>query len=884
MSKSFKEYKEHYLDLMQNDKNAAVKEHACSAIIAMMWQAGVDDINALPDAETEIDPEILAAEMAANTPLKEVMQNLKQNDYEELASSQEKLNTFYQTFKKHPQLQDPKVIEAENKRRELHNKGAVKQNAAEAPKPAEKKEEAPKAEEQPKRRVRKKIDPAEQERRRKEQEAKDLKSTQESMKNNAAGKEKRRSLILSRFGPDGKIKGTDDPEKYFTQEAAEKYNNTKLPVPEGLTPDMVAIIALGTAMDGTRYDFNKKMTQSGRPLEHFYYKNWNREFIYMSIIPGDDRSRDYSHIMENSREETKKALEAYQNHDFEPVKRSLKSFTDIIRLSVLDCDKSSRMDANHREYFRILNEMKDIPQLGVKEMFSEKEWKRIQVYAAQTEAADQFYQTASKMVNETPEAGSEERKKIAFDMLLNAGLMNAEQGAPDSFRKIDAMTDSLLNKIGRQFDPPMSGRSLTETLQEMDPLKASPELGQAILNLKQGYSENQIRKGCPAIDISPAQGYLSEPDGKQKLTELYKDAILKSDLYQKLVSEKDPYKLSKLVNQAKGSNFTKYREVELDDTKAKQMSDDSLSKEIEKNRVKDLNKVFAYKIGPKKLKEALNGLDSGTMDLFHNDSDEIKELREQTRLLRGMLMAKGEEALFDPDVKKTLKDTYKASVKYQLAKRTEAGADEADSSFQPKTPGGKRRYNAAADIEKYTKQFLDMEEIRKEAELELRQEEEQKIMQAKMKEQNKTFDGKSMGDKAVRAAMKEAKECFTPQMFLYEEKETKEIVGEKIAKVLAARTVAEASERAAQNGKKMKQADFNRYVAEVTQEVKNREDFKELMRSNSAASLVEAASTNNGKELMVKLTKARKTVDSRVQKNNAAEQNLNAERKTKKEL
>ena len=49
-------------------------------------------------------------------------------------------------------------------------------------------------------------------------------------------------------------------------EAAKKFNSTKLPVPKGLTEEMVALIALGAALDTEENDFKPTFPTDGKVI------------------------------------------------------------------------------------------------------------------------------------------------------------------------------------------------------------------------------------------------------------------------------------------------------------------------------------------------------------------------------------------------------------------------------------------------------------------------------------------------------------------------------------------------------------------------------------------------------------------------------------------
>ena len=130
MPYNYKQEAAKYMEQIKNAKNNSDKTHALKAIIGMMWQTGVDNVNDLPEKAAYTSPEVLAAELNINSPFK-TMTAKKRVDgiWKEFPvgeyTSPEKINEFFKQFKEHEVFKDPKVIEEENERRELHSLGMM---------------------------------------------------------------------------------------------------------------------------------------------------------------------------------------------------------------------------------------------------------------------------------------------------------------------------------------------------------------------------------------------------------------------------------------------------------------------------------------------------------------------------------------------------------------------------------------------------------------------------------------------------------------------------------------------------------------------------------------------------------------------------------------
>ena len=130
MPYNYKQEAAKYMEQIKNEKSNSDKLHALKAIIGMMWQTGVDNVNDLPEKAAYTSPEVLAAELNINSPFNSMVARKKKEAFwidfpvDEYASP-EKINEFFKSFKEHEKFKDPKVIEEENERRELHSLGMM---------------------------------------------------------------------------------------------------------------------------------------------------------------------------------------------------------------------------------------------------------------------------------------------------------------------------------------------------------------------------------------------------------------------------------------------------------------------------------------------------------------------------------------------------------------------------------------------------------------------------------------------------------------------------------------------------------------------------------------------------------------------------------------
>ena len=751
-----------------------------------------------------------------------------------------------------------------------------------------------------------------------------------TLKESASAPQKRVDQILARFGPNGKISATlngePDGKRTYTDEAVEKYNGITLPVPESLTPEMVSIIAMGIAMDNKRFDFSKQNMGNGVGDDRV---DFNRQYLYMNILGGDERTLDFSDIVAESRKVTKDALEAYQQGDLKPVQRAVTSFSEVVKNALLSpfAASTEKLFLGEKQFFQILMQMERIPELKVREQFTETQWGMVQSHAAQIESADIFYQKSLDMMHKTPEAESKERKEMAFDLLLNAVTMKANPATWKS--EASQLNKEMLNAFLLELNLPVSNDDLLS------------EIGIKDTDLYTKLTGGLTAKLDPLEEktkISPMQGILSETDGKEKLRTVLKNAIEKSELYQNLVKETNPDKLIKCIEQAKETDIRTYSDVQLDDTKAQKMrneiSEQSVQlrkekteewkKEIEASKaaIISIHKEAMEKKEEKRQKEEKQQkeakfqeekqgiaqklgelsvkLNASTRIPFHSDSAEIIALRQQAEKLQTIMDAQTNSDAFhnDPKVKRELFESYMASRRYLSAKRADAGVKETDNAWRPSTSGGKKRFEAALEIEEFAKQYLGMEEIRRMAE-----QDEKEIEQKRLDDRKEELlNGNALKGSVIEGLIKSAKNNFEYLRqdsavrkdceSLKEKEDNKEIrdkyqIDKRVANLIATYIVADAYER--DTNKKKKSPDkskmdeemkaFNANKKKVIVEMLERPEFKAFMASVKLKDLIDW----DAKQIMMGIA-AKKADLNKPEKNNPenAKNEVQAEQQPKK--
>ena len=695
---------------------------------------------------------------------------------------------------------------------------------------------------------------------------------------------KRVQMMIERFGPEGKISEIAlNKMQAFTKEAVEKYNGIKLPVPEGMPPEIVSLIAMGLAIDKKEFDFtaiHSLSTEAGEKKENF-----NRDYVLQNILPADRGNIEYSGIMVQSRETAKTALEAYQKGDFSLVRRAVSNVAEVMKESLISTEKASgKLDEGSKQLYQILLQMKQYPAFGIDEQFDEIQWGMIRSHAAQVNGGDKCYQSAYQLLDEMPKAKSEKREKLAFDILFNSVLWYANGAIDDD--KIENARDEVLQKIGKELKPQLNAAEFMDAAKEYG--SSDPNF---FVYVNCGFAALTYEINMKS-QASPLQGYMSESNGTVNLEQVLQNEIKQSDLYLQLVNETDPSKLAGLITKATATNIRTYKNVKLDDTKANKLNAEvnktneplwnqaaqDFEKEIrerlsgfitfleaapererqeaermeierkkeEERRLEEEKQGIAQKLGKISVK-----LNASTRIPFHSDSAEIIALRQQAEKLQQIMAAQtNSDALHnDPKVKRELFESYMASRRYLFAKRADAGVKETDNAWRPSTSGGKKRFEAALEIEEFAKQCLGMEEIRRMAEQDEKEIEQKRLGNRQDEIRLAEYDNNSLGAKAIAEVLKEAdyfkRIDVNSEYYINVSPERMEELKEKVAKVIAVYTVADVYENARKKGDHWSKRAFDQCVQKTADEVKKRDDFKTLM-NEKPTTLIDAMGRKNG--------------------------------------
>ena len=129
----------------------------------------------------------------------------------------------------------------------------------------------------------------------------------------------RNTLLLDRFGPKSKLDNINN--SVYNEKDMSRYNAIKLPKPKGLTDEMIAMIAIGEAMNPKRL---KGELTSSTVAGNLNQLSWNQSFIVENVISGDGRTRKFGAPLCEAKEETVSILNDYKKGKPERAQEALK--------------------------------------------------------------------------------------------------------------------------------------------------------------------------------------------------------------------------------------------------------------------------------------------------------------------------------------------------------------------------------------------------------------------------------------------------------------------------------------------------------------------------------------------------------------------------------
>lgn len=305
------------------------------------------------------------------------------------------------------------------------------------------------------------------------------------------------------YGPEGKMPDVKYPHP-------EEYNDIKLPVPEGLDEDTVTAIMIGSLM---RPDRLGKELSGSTPEGNIVTMNWVH--IMESIPINDGRAVGFGPVMVQAKREAKAALEKYQTTgDATDIKNMLQTFLD--GCAVCSEGLTTKAFASQNAMELLADKIVQDNKFGLKPMsngVTDPTAMRFANYNKSLKARIEAAKTSQKLEADFDKLSKQEKTQLIEDMLFNNYIAYMpERGDIQRVRAAINYQVEAGRKIGID-DPdriPDSSKNINNVVKE-------------IIDTLRKYT------------VSDYDVIMSQPDGKERIRNLYMDEIRKTDNYKRLV-------------------------------------------------------------------------------------------------------------------------------------------------------------------------------------------------------------------------------------------------------------------------------------------------------------------------------------------------------------
>ena len=517
----------------------------------------------------------------------------------------------------------------------------------------------------------------------------------------------RKPLLLDRFGPKSKLDNIN--HSVYNEKDMSRYNAIKLPKPKGLTDEMIAMIAIGEAMNPKRL---KGALTSSTVAGNLNQLSWNQSFIVENVISGDGRTRKFGAPLCEAKEETVSILNDYKKGKPERAQEALKRIIAYTAdgLEVVRTDQGNSHP--RKEMMRVINEMRKIPKLGIDNMLTDRDKARLTSLDQKIKAADKADETAVRLLEDMPEPDSPEREQLVFDYLFNSAVGSegynsdsekaAEDEASEEVQKIAdkyASLDKRSKGTGKGF---ISDCIMHDAFMVKDPHGAeNTKLGKELV-----FGGDSLKLLKLKERFSPAEGLMAAHGNTDELKKLSEGAIRNSKLFKQLMKADSKLEMNKLLKKVPMNGFNSYPEVKIPDDMSKSFADKEFEAryEAEKKKLDEKFAEYSKSVYHDEYLMKFEGVEKE--DILKNKQLKPEIIRTQRQLNFPKMYKQAEED--KPTIDAAPKQVEKDNEPPQVIK----GADEAEVKLSSADGGFKKEYIKAPndkslesfDLAKYMKE------------------------------------------------------------------------------------------------------------------------------------------------------------------------------------
>ncbi len=423
------------------------------------------------------------------------------------------------------------------------------------------------------------------------------------------------SKQIARYGSNGKMFGNEGGHKPFPKKV--EYDNIVIDPPEDLPEEVVAAIVMGAILRPDRLSDHVMTSSSIGSSANVL--GFNQCMVINNYISGDNRVGEFEDLIPKARQEAKDAIEEYKKGNKEPAKKMLTDYIDA-------CVLSSRMMAvgnNQKESLsHITNDELQSVLLGAKLLknnplnagstYGDIEQIRLLNTEKQMDAKIKCADIENEILNNTPVAGSDERKRMVEDILFYS-YMRAVSYSEDGNRSLlkSDFNDDMMRKADIEITD-----IATDPDSEYEQLTSSGEMKKLSDGIFDIHSKHRI---------SDTQMIMQQPDGEEQLKRIYHDAIINSDEYKDMV-EAEPDKIYDMINAIRNKNLEEmFPDVKLPNAaeEINKKHETEFNREIQKTEKQATKFINESKVsmGTKKY-----GINSFSMNDLKNNAKIISDL------------------------------------------------------------------------------------------------------------------------------------------------------------------------------------------------------------------------------------------------------------------
>lgn len=398
------------------------------------------------------------------------------------------------------------------------------------------------------------------------------------------------SFFEQHYGLNGKLNEgyvTDNPKN---KTEVDRYNNVTLEKPPKLTDQQVIAVTLGNILEPDRYNdpkLNAGIARLGEdePVSPF---DAHSTMVVEDVNTDFSRTAQYLPILADAREKTKTGLEYVKRTGrLLGIDKPLKNIVDYALNTMATYTGEKGLFTHDYSAFSNTKMVcllaKDVMDSGLLSQdylnkYDQKDRLKLEALSKEVQAAEDAAKIKKQLLEGNIQAGSNERKQLAEDLIFNSLLAELTRYEESALEKnSENILDDFYIKMGIDRNDREQGSAFREISFEDNSIDSN-----ALIGIQDAYKK---------YTISDLKAILAQPDGVAQLRNLYSKAIKKSQQYKDLVNASQDELVGAMMDvdqMADSKSFSNFPDVDLPET-SKQYNV-SFEKELKANIDKHIKK------------------------------------------------------------------------------------------------------------------------------------------------------------------------------------------------------------------------------------------------------------------------------------------------------